>query len=343
MAGPGMLIRVVCISWWLAQGAVSSKKQSRIVSSRKKSRVVSSNKKSRVVSSIKKPRKASGTPIVGMKLAETGSTWWWETLMSVPGTNIVKELIRKTSPSTPSKRTAEMIRRLDARECAPNTVCGFTINPKNSPGVDWKRVGATAGCVVAWRRTNLVKTVVSGMRKMTFGVCHHVNNVDAKTSGEMASCGKETEAFPVEVFETKLMSQALFALDLDGAVAAAKRRAKCSVDMTYEDLQRDEDGELERLFVGALGFSSPLKRHFKTITAKKTSDDIRDVMTNFKEIASYLAALGVEDACSLSAMLNETAYVAFPHCDYAAVVRAICAGHDRRVGRRMGGCPPGYR
>ena len=56
-------------------------------------------------------------------------------------------------------------------------------------------------------------------------------------------------------------------------------------------------------------------------------------MTNFDEIAAYLAALGVEARCPLAEMLATTAPVAFPACDAAAVLDATCAARYR-AGRR---------
>ena len=48
-------------------------------------------------------------------------------------------------------------------------------------------------------------------------------------------------------------------------------------------------------------------------------------MTNFDDIRTYLASLGVEDRCPLAEMLAATDARAFPACDAAAVLDATCA------------------
>lgn len=305
---------VVCISWWLARSVPNL--------------IASENKTSH------------GQTIFGLKLASSGSTWFWETLVSVRGTHIEQELYTKSSGNNiePAKKTEMMVKKLSPRDCSAGAVCGFTINPKNSRGVDWETVGAAAGCVVGWQRTNIMKMTISSVRKIKYNVCGGRSKVRAKKPNSTASCGNHTNTFAVGDVEEKLIWLAGYESELAEAVAAAKRRANCSVDMTYEDLQRDEDGELERLFVAKLGFSSPLARKFIKKSAKRTSDDIRDVMENFKTIADYLAALGVEDACPLGAMLRETKYVAFPRCDHAAVVRAACAARARAGRKGMSEC-----
>ena len=237
----------------------------------------------------------NGTSLLGLKLAATGSTWWYETLISVEGVHLKEELFTKHSHEPPAHRTAAMIKNL---ACPKGVVCGFTINPKNNPGVDWAGVGAAAGCVVKWDRTNIVKTVVSAVRKRAQGVCDGANNVKSK---KKAACGNESHAFDVADVEELLALEAHYALEFAADVAAARALARCYVEMTYEDLQRDEAGELERLFIGALGRPRVTRAaHYKPQVVKKTSDDVRDVMTNFDEIAAYLAALGVEDRCPLA-------------------------------------------
>ena len=100
-----------------------------------------------------------GTSMLGLKLASSGSTWWVHELKAQRGIVVEEELFTSTSHMSQRKREDKMVERL--ARCDGGVACGFTISPKNSPGVDWRRVGRAAGCVVAWERSNLAKTVVS--------------------------------------------------------------------------------------------------------------------------------------------------------------------------------------
>jgi hypothetical protein len=100
-----------------------------------------------------------GTSMLGLKLASTGSTWWAHEIKAQRGIVVEEELFTSGSHLSPKTREDKMVKRL--ARCDGGGACGFTISPKNSPGVDWRRVGRAAGCVVAWERSNLAKTVVS--------------------------------------------------------------------------------------------------------------------------------------------------------------------------------------
>jgi len=171
---------------------------------------------------------------------------------------------------------------------------------------------------------------VSMTRKKALHVCSGHSNI--KNSSKKTNCTEAAGSFPVAEMERSLALAARNKVELDRAARLARSRARCYVEMTYEDLQRDETGELDRLFVGALGLAF-VNRSNPVTVLKKTSDDVRSVMSNFDEIAAYFARLGVEDRCPLSQMLAATDARSFPACDAAAVLDATCAARYR-AGRR---------
>ena len=101
---------------------------------------------------------------MGMKLAGSGSSWWAGLIKSVRSVDVDEELYTSSSRKSAEKRTENMWHLL--RSCPEGTRCGFTISPKNSPGVDWAFLGsAPRSCVVEWRRANVIKMTVSIVRR----------------------------------------------------------------------------------------------------------------------------------------------------------------------------------
>lgn len=144
--------------------------------------------------------------------------------------------------------------------------------------------------------------------------------------------------------ERFLLSQLHYRLAFEDAVDAAGRDAKSFIRMRYEDLQRDEDGEITRLFRDGLKRAEPGRKHEKRVapTVKKTSDDLRDVISNFDEVEAYLESVAPA-SCPLGAMLRATQPEVF-ECDLRAALDAACAVAERRsnstlvhVGRRLSG------
>ncbi|KAH8073278.1 hypothetical protein JL721_3265 [Aureococcus anophagefferens] len=239
--------------------------------------------------------------MLGLKLASSGSTWWAHELKAQRGIVVEEELFTSTSHLSPKKREDKMVERL--ARCDGGGACGFTISPKNSPGVDWRRVGRAAGCVVAWERSNLAKTVVSGSACSASAA-----EAEHPPGSKKADCANATAVFRVDDVEALLIEQLEWRVDFEAAVAEAVRDTPCFLRMRYEDFQRNETAELRRLRC-ALGLGAPDRKDRPVDVAKKTSDDLRDVIENYAEIEAYAAAVeAAAPACPLAAMLRSTGF-----------------------------------
>ena len=150
-------------------------------------------------------------------------------------------------------------------------------------------------------------------------ICGGKANVRAGSKKE--DCGKATEVFRVEDFEALLIKRLVELVDFEAAVAEAVRDTPCFLRMRYEDFQRNETAELRRLRC-ALGLGAPDRSDRPVSVAKKTSDDLRDVIENYAEIEAYAAAVeAAAPACPLAAMLRSTGFETF-ECDVDAALAA---------------------
>ena len=150
-------------------------------------------------------------------------------------------------------------------------------------------------------------------------VCGGKANVRAGSKKE--DCGNATEVFRVEDFEALLIIRLEQLVDFEAAVAEAVRDTPCFLRMRYEDFQRNETAELRRLRC-ALGLGAPDRKDRPVDVAKKTSDDLRDVIENYAEIEAYAAAVeAAAPACPLAAMLRSTGFETF-ECDVDAALAA---------------------
>lgn len=151
-------------------------------------------------------------------------------------------------------------------------------------------------------------------------VCGGKSNVRAR--GKKADCGNATAVFRVDDVEALLIEQLEWRVDFEAAVAAARARpGSCFLRMRYEDFQRNETAELRRLRC-ALGLGAPDRSDRPVSVAKKTSDDLRDVIENYAEIEAYAAAVeAAAPACPLAAMLRSTGFETF-ECDVDAALAA---------------------
>jgi len=288
------------------------------------------------------PSRANATRLVVLKIAGSGSTWFWQLLSAVEGVKIMGELYTSGSPDRkPRRRERGMASSLQCGALA--RVCGFTVSPKNSPGVDWARVGAAADVVAVWDRTNVAKMAVGiarkAMLKPMVGACPKDSKGKGKGrgigtnlrngSGCAASVYGSNATLPLEIFETRVAQllgrRAAFMKDCAAATAAAPR----AVTLTYEGLQRDASSELGRLF-DALGRRDLLEASSSSrgpTVIKKTPEELRGAVANFDELRTYLATLGLGAACPLDAMLAATAPRTFS-CDAARALGAVCAARE---------------
>ncbi|KAJ1454689.1 hypothetical protein M885DRAFT_587979 [Pelagophyceae sp. CCMP2097] len=267
----------------------------------------------RNLSTTKRPATAC-VPFMGIKLAATGSTWWAEQLNKQRSVDITEEIFTSNSRESARRRQELMLKKL---RCGGDAaVKGFTINPKNSPGVHWAAVASSAGVkVVKYTRTNLVKVAVSMIRKK-MNICNGKPNVHNVNS----SCGEEKKKFDMKDLRSYLLTYATNVWELEAAASAAATVAKVYT-MTYEELQMDEYAAMKKLFT-FLGRPDLVKPAPKSALLKKTTDDLRDVIINFKEVETFFASLGVAE-CPLLQMLHATEPAVFLKCDYAKVVDAI--------------------
>ena len=230
--------------------------------------------------------------------------------------DIKQEIFTSQSPQSVPSRQADMLKKLRCGGGA--AVKGFTINPKNSPGVHWATVASSAGVkVVKYTRTNVAKLVVSINRKM-MKVCDGKPNVHNVNS----DCGDEKKKFDIKLLQDNLLTHTNNLAELEAATNAAATVASVYT-MTYEELQIDENAAMMRLFT-FLGRPDLVKPQPKTKLLKKTTDDLRDVIINFQEVENYFASLRLSvEECPLVAMLRATEPTVFPQCDYAKVADTI--------------------
>ena len=128
---------------------------------------------------------------MGLKLAATGSTWWYKQLNKQRQTRIKEELFTSSSPESP-RRCAQGMASAMRCDGGAARVRGFTISPANSAGVSWLDVARSQPDVIRvvkkWVRTNIAKIAVSMIRKNKLHVCGGKANL-AKAKGERSGCG----------------------------------------------------------------------------------------------------------------------------------------------------------
>ena len=262
------------------------------------------------------------TGLMALKLAETGSTWFANLLLTTKAYEIEEEIYTRTHAdiSIPHKES-KLLSVLRCQHFSGNgkhPVHGFTINPKNNVGINWGQIVRVAQPhVVTWRRSNIVKTAVSIYRKGPEHICGGRANIrhDDKCIYE-----KTKVSFPTLL--EKLHTQAHYYGELDHASDEATRYANgLNISLYYEAMQQNEDRELKKLatFLGDPSYSETRKRPVSVI--KKTSDDLRDVITNFDEVAKGLEDLHVPASlnCPLVSMFKETGFKVFEGCNHTGL------------------------
>ena len=265
-------------------------------------------------------KKQKCTGLMALKRAETGSTWFAELLQTTKAYEVEKEIYtRAHADISISHKESKLLSVLQCKHFdGKHPVHGFTINPNNNPGINWGQIVRVAQPhVVTWRRSNVVKTTISAYRKSTEHVCGHVNNIRHDDN-----CTHKTMNLPFPTLMDKMLIQVQAYAKLDYGSDEATRYANgLNMSLYYEAMQQNEDRELKKLatFLGDPSYSETRKRPVSVI--KKTSDDLRDVITNFDEVAKGLEDLHVPASlnCPLVSMFKETGFKVFEGCNHTGL------------------------
>jgi len=269
------------------------------------------------------------TGLMAMKLAETGSTWFATLLQNTPAYTIKKEIFTSKDNNIPvatRERGMRSYLMCDPKLHAKTPVVGFTINPKNNVGIRWADLVTSTTemaniYVVRWHRSNIVKTAMSIYRK-TETKCNgaHVNNIMAGNNmdDEMVQCLQAPASVDVHKLIGNIAHQARFYKELDNAFiqASSQLNASHSLTMYYEDMQEDEAREMGKL---ATFLGNPLYyKRPRDGTVKKTSNNLRDVVTNFDDVVKGLQGLNVPTSlkCPLVDMFTAVGFEKYVDCDY---------------------------
>ena len=267
------------------------------------------------------------TGLMALKLAETGSTWFASLLEATPAYKIEEEIYTGGSrdsdvPISKKEKTLKKVLSCDFLH-SQRDVQGFTINPKNSIGVDWAAVvRATNAYVVTWKRSNLIKTVVSLYRKSVQQVCGGGANI---RDGNNVSCVNEKVKIDIDKFVVRLQKQAHFYAELGKASFEASNAANGrNISMYYEDMQTDQQREMDKLaeFLGNTNYSH---KHVVSHVVKKTSDDLKDIIINYDNVVKGLTKLNIPVSlnCPLVDMFRETEFKVFYGCDHEGLAKYL--------------------
>lgn len=257
------------------------------------------------------------TGVAVLKLAETGSTWFFSLLDANHNYKFEKEIYTRDDIHIAVSKKEKVLKSV--LSCnhfnSHRPVQGFTINAKNSPGLNWTAViDETNGYVITWRRSNLIKTCVSIYRKAVQHVCGGQNNVHK----DSLSCINEKFTLHLDRFIETIVSQAGYYARLEEASDAACRGTKGrNMTVFYEDMQADQQREMEKVanFFGNRNYS---KQQGNADTVKKTSDNLKDLVLNYDEVIAALKQLKVplKLNCPLVTMFTDAGYRHFDECHY---------------------------
>lgn len=278
-----------------------------------------------------------------MKLAETGSTWFASLLQNTQAYTVKKEIYTSKDQRIPvveRERVMESYLNCEPKLHVRTPVVGFTVNPKNNPDVHWaelvKSVKHGKTYVVRWHRSNVVKTAISAYRKSHMNCggnekSHNMNNIMIEGSGMdegYVECLRAPTIVDFKGFVKTVAHQAGFYSELEKAFiqASSQLDASKSLTMYYEDMEEDEGRQMRKLaeFLGnALYYKAP-----KDGTAKKTSNDLRDAITNYNELLKGVYDLNVPASlkCPLVDMFTSVGFEKYIDCDYAGLRRFLLEG-----------------
>jgi len=261
---------------------------------------------------------------IAFKLAETGSTWFASLLKGTPAYWLKEEMYTGKDKNVPDLIKRREIGKVLNCEAHPSSaVNGLTINPKNNPDVDWGAIidDAPHSAIVKWSRSNVVKTVMSMVRK-NLGVCGSKNNIRGSTN---VDCINEKKKFDVKQVMHYFVAISSYTSALDKAFDQARQHhTDRSIVIYYEGMQEHEEREMGRLatMLGRSTFSTP-----KSNVIKKTSDDLRDVIINYEEVLDFLVSLKVpvDYNCPIVDMFTTTAFKIFVGCNYDKLTSYLAA------------------
>ena len=210
------------------------------------------------------------------KTARSGSTWLATLLRSQMRLAVHDEIIHASSgESTP---TLELTTKMRAKLLRGES---FTVNPKNTPCVNYTDVVASVPGVrvVAFERCNTIKHALSYLRTPAVAnACGGVKSRNCKTLPAV-------EAFtPFEFRNAIVCTYERSAL----ARHAAASTGLPVHEVIYESLQRDVSAELNRLspflLTGRLG-GKPRRK----LVSKTGSDNVSSLLLNPRELRGMLA------------------------------------------------------
>lgn len=227
-------------------------------------------------------------PFMVLKTGRSGSTWFADLLSSMVNNDFERELIHSSDASvmTPESMGKLMVKLLERGS-------GFTVNPKNTPCVNYSRVVRAVAVkqprVVLLERCNAVKHAVSYMRlHYTKHACGGVKAND---------CPPEVGQKPMTITPSELQN----------ALVCTYRRTQLSLSaflsvdapkllVSYEALQADTDAELQRVaeFIGERNVT----RRTEAGHSKIGTDSLRKEIENFDALRPHLEENG--SACLLA-------------------------------------------
>ena len=303
----------------------------------------------------------SGGP-AGLKLAASGSTWWYDELTAQKGIHLEQELFTSSSHQGPRAREDKMVDRLgwcvlvprarpgDARRQVPRRrrlrlhdlaeeLAGRRLGPRRprrglrrrlgaqQPGQDRRVHRARPRRGAAARRSPPPRP-----RRRPPPPRSQVRKRVLRVCGgkpnihpgsKKADCANATAVFRVDDVEALLIEQLEWRVDFEAAVAAARARpGSCFLRMRYEDFQRNETAELRRLFRDALGLGEPRRKDGKRLATMKKTSE--DLRDVIANYAEVEAYVATVDtpACPLAAMLHSTSSGEAFDCDLDAALAA---------------------
>lgn len=251
--------------------------------------------------------------MIGIKDSSSGSTWWTESLNTIPNVKLQKEFLSVGGMkahgtyfnASLEERTAGVISELSQDACARGAVLtGFTVNPNHMDHLRWGKVveRRPRAVPVVWDRSNSVKKAISQLLyEQPACRAHNPNNATAAENCRGLALEYSPKEFLRRVQKAVCDSARLYstakALNLDARTYA----------MTYEAFRIDPKNETANLF-SALGLDpAPVIDHYETKkrTFKRTPEDLRNTFLNFDDIAAKLREWQPLD-CPLEDMLRDT-------------------------------------
>jgi hypothetical protein len=301
------------------------------------------------------------TTFIGFKLPLSGASWWQQQVLRGDATSIMPQLWPLTDNLEEQGNShIEKMRR--ASHCHTNDpmqlvhtgmrqkthhhehlkkghpsstsisgsqprVAGFTTNPLANSLTDFhefvreEEAAGTNVKLVQYVRNNVVKQALSFVVKKAESDCRD----DSEDCDVLPPVEGDLGPYHIVVFKfaASLAAQVKMRIDLDGFMEQFKSEFHV---MSFEAMVRDKERELEALF-GWMGEPDlyTASSHLQAPPVRKIKgDNVRELVDNFDELWTYVQSLEVpEEVCPLLQMLETTALVDFPQCDYEWVLRVV--------------------